>query len=439
MKLQALPRPALWLAPTLAAAYAWLYYLHSHTPLLADDYCMLFPSLSAALSHVAGLYTTWSGRSVGFFLTDAFLLAPKTLFNLLTPLLTLGLTALLIFTTHGKAALTRPALWLIAFAVPWLYTPSLGDTMFWVSGAANYYYTAALQLLWLLPLYRLAWGKPLTGPWLYAWPLLGIFAGWTNENSAPAILILGSICATIAYRQHRRLPLWAWLSLAAMLVGILLMLLAPGNMMRASAPMFQQLNAIDWLTRIIVFAIAVPGLYLPLFTAPLLIIAAQLGIIAAKSPSIAAAFSKPAAISAILTTATALLALGALVLAPYVENRALITLPLLFTLAILQLWPTLSANTPWLARGLLAWLSVCLLGSILVTTYNKSLVWSITQQQLASFQACYGSQSPQCSTVPYPTVPSRTIPETTRGLITPAKDDWINQCRINAFQQGIPH
>lgn len=61
----------------------------------------------------------------------------------------------------------------------------------------------------------------------------GILAGWTNENTAAAMLVI-VIGFFIYYRSHKwAIPVWAIAGFTGAIIGFIIMIAAPGNFVRA--------------------------------------------------------------------------------------------------------------------------------------------------------------------------------------------------------------
>jgi len=112
-------------------------------------------------------------------------------------------------------------------------------SMYWQTGACNYLYTTILILafLWLYL------GKPSSKfyPVLAVLaPLLGVLAGWTNENMGPAVWVITVLVIWKQCRKRKleaeptRIPFWMILGSAGCLAGSILMILAPGNSVRSA-------------------------------------------------------------------------------------------------------------------------------------------------------------------------------------------------------------
>lgn len=184
-------------------------------------------------------YFTWGGRvpallAVQFFAWQGgergylFDIANTVFFVLLVILLYWLAAGRRETVTQSKAAL----LWLLLglfFAVP-----SYMYTMVWLTGACVYLWTAVAECAFLLPYALTYWGRdlPLDKAWVV--PLmgaLGLFAGWSVEPGGIVTVCLALAFMGLFYRQNK-LRGWQVAGFLGLMLGILLLLLAPGSMER---------------------------------------------------------------------------------------------------------------------------------------------------------------------------------------------------------------
>jgi hypothetical protein len=224
------------------ACFSILFLLNILTPVISDDFAYLYiygeegrvTSLSDIIQSQINHYYMWGGRSVVHFIAQILLMLPSYIADLLNTLIYLGYVFLIYFHVKGRKGNSISLFILINLAV-WFFQPVFGDTILWITGAANYLWGTWLILLFLLP-YRLYEGrKPgITRQAIYPvlTLLLGVLAGWTNENTAAA-MIVAVILFFIYFRSHKwQIPVWAITGLIGAVIGFGFMILAPGNYMR---------------------------------------------------------------------------------------------------------------------------------------------------------------------------------------------------------------
>jgi hypothetical protein len=120
------------------------------------------------------------------------------------------------------------ALWTFATGALWFALPQLGKTMFCRAYGANYVYTAAIQLWFLVPL-RLRAGSGTLGSRaaspvaLVAYALFGIVAGLCNEHTGPTLCLF---LVLYAWTQRDRL---ATAGAVGAIAGFAALFFAPGQ------------------------------------------------------------------------------------------------------------------------------------------------------------------------------------------------------------------
>lgn len=244
-----------------------MFLLNAHTPLQMDDYDYAFSwSTGKPLSGVADVlasqaahYRLWGGRSVVHTLTQLFLYAGKGAFNVAN-------TAMYVLLVLELYALVRPKdrrfCWpvlLVIHIALFALVPFFGTVFLWLDGACNYLWGTALAILPLLLVPRLM-EKRHTALSVMAVPIC-FLSGWTNENAACGVLAAVFCMLADRYRRKEKVPLAAWLCLAAQAAGAAVMILAPGNFARASAYAYDSmlLEIIKRLIRITAYTAVYAG------------------------------------------------------------------------------------------------------------------------------------------------------------------------------------
>ncbi|WP_173444234.1 DUF6056 family protein [Selenomonas ruminantium] len=185
-------------------------------------------------------YFTWGGRVPALFAVQFFAWqrsAHDFLFAFVNTAFFVLLVFVLFWLAAGRIEHLRKSkaglLWLLLglfFAIPsYIYT------MVWLTGACVYLWTAVVECAFLLP-YALAYWRddlPLnkSGWAMPVMALLGLLAGWSVEPGAIVTLLITLAFLVMFYRQ-KKLQSWQLVGLGFFMVGLLLLMLAPGSMER---------------------------------------------------------------------------------------------------------------------------------------------------------------------------------------------------------------
>lgn len=230
-----------WIIVTLIC-FSILLSLNILTPIISDDFAYLYiyneegriTSIGDIIQSQINHYYLWGGRSVVHFIAQVLLMLPAYIADLLNTLIYFSYIFLIYFHIKGKGKSSLSLFILINLAI-WFLQPVFGDTILWITGSANYLWGTWLILLFILP-YRLYGGKQagisIQAISSLAMLILGILAGWTNENTAAAMLLV-TILYIVYFRSHKwQIPVWAVAGIIGAIIGFAIMILAPGNYMR---------------------------------------------------------------------------------------------------------------------------------------------------------------------------------------------------------------
>ncbi|WP_165040267.1 DUF6056 family protein [Dysgonomonas sp. ZJ709] len=224
--------------------FSILLILNIFTPMTADDFGYLYihaedgarvTSIGDIFQSQYNHYYLWGGRSVVHFIAQALLLLPPFVIDLLNTLAYMAYVFLIYWFIKGRKAGSILLFILVNLAI-WFVQPAFGDTILWITGSANYLWGTTLILLFLLP-FRLYSGhkQDRISMIIYsvAFFIFAFIAGWTNENTAGAMLLM-AILFLIYYRSRKwNIPVWAIVGLIGALIGYIIMIFAPGNAVRA--------------------------------------------------------------------------------------------------------------------------------------------------------------------------------------------------------------
>jgi hypothetical protein len=216
-----------------------IYYFNKITPYVADDFFgqasgKSFNSLNDIIISTKNSYFSWSGRFVAYFLTNLFFWLGKPIFNIFNTLAYLILALLIYINAVGKKLCSPSLLWII-FSCLFLFVPAWGQNFLWMGDAANYCWSSVFILLFLLPfrLQRYQNQAIISSKTLIIfYGLLGIIAGWTNENMSLGALSIVILFLLFRWREGKKIYLYMKVGTISCVLGIIFLLVAPGNFHR---------------------------------------------------------------------------------------------------------------------------------------------------------------------------------------------------------------
>ncbi len=247
---------------------AWLFFLlNYYTPLYGDDYSYSFSFLTGErmesvyqiFSSQLGHYQNINGRSITHSLAQLFLMIGDKFFNYINVVFFLLLMYVSYFHSCGTfRGLSIRKLSMFAMLL-FLSCPAFGQSFLWITGAANYLYGILIILCFLIP-YRVQIGRrskrysmPLEITTAIMYFFLGIIAGWTNENTAVAMIamIIGYII--LFYVKNIKIHAWNITGCVGGVIGCFLMLTAPGTSSRLDDAGGSG-NIVTWVKRAIFYS-----------------------------------------------------------------------------------------------------------------------------------------------------------------------------------------
>ena len=226
---------------------AVIFSMNCHTVLIADDFGKVLAtsglhSFPQYLDYFLNFYFTWGGRVWGEVLTQAFLHMPRVIFNILNTVAYLALVFMIFkIILHGAADKKSPFSSLLIFAyvsfMLMFCLPAFGQDMLWITGSANYLWLALIPVCMTLFLQKAQeidnarMGLPVV---FVALPL-AFMSGWSSEGFSSGLVFTGCVLTFFAWRTGSGDKRFLCISSAAMLAGMLILWLAPGNFTRAAA------------------------------------------------------------------------------------------------------------------------------------------------------------------------------------------------------------
>ncbi|WP_270272226.1 DUF6056 family protein [Enterococcus faecalis] len=214
--------------------------LNNLTPLLADDYVYLYKTKNwfTILADEYNQYVTWTERSVVHVIARIFLLLPKGIFNVFNALAYTIVTYLVYRLTLQKQGEKYNSFRFIIIQVLfWLFIPAFGEVFLWETGSANYLWGSLIILSFLYVYHREIIEEHVftkTKLMIFLMFALGILAGWCNENTSGGALLIVLGYLGWQFYTKRKLSLWMFTGVVGNIIGLALMVLAPGNKVRAT-------------------------------------------------------------------------------------------------------------------------------------------------------------------------------------------------------------
>ena len=212
------------------------------TPMLADDYSYTFSwydrssitNLPGAVLSMYSHYFRWGGRVITHLIATIFLLIGKPVFNLFNTAIYCWLAYMIyrFASIHAKAG--HSLIYLAVHLCIWFAVPAFGQDFLWLIGACNYLWPAAFIFTFIWPYYQYAMtGKLLSNKFLIClMPILGILAGWGNENTSGAGIFFVAVLLFIVKKSDKKIPHWMSISFCTQIIGFVFMIAAPGNYLR---------------------------------------------------------------------------------------------------------------------------------------------------------------------------------------------------------------
>ena len=243
------------------------YALNYYTPLCDDDYSYSFSfstgerieSIFQIFDSQIGHYQNTNGRSITHSLAQVFLLAGDNVFNFTNVIFFLVLLYLIYFHAFGSFINFSIAKLSVIAMLLFLSCPAFGQSFLWITGAANYLYGILIVLCVLLP-YRRQVNEVVSNHSLWfeiiaatVYLLLGVIAGWTNENTSVAMIVM--MIGYMVYFHIKSIKIHAWNITGCLggVIGCFLMLSSPGTASRLDTAGGSG-GIISWIKRMVFYS-----------------------------------------------------------------------------------------------------------------------------------------------------------------------------------------
>lgn len=219
-----------------------IYFLNKPTPWVVDDFAKSngisdLTQFSGWWNHAKEFYLEWGGRVFGELFTLYFLMLPKYIFNYVNTIGYLLFTLLIYVNIVGKWKWAPSSIIFINFSL-FMCLPAFGQNILWISGAGNYMWSSIIPLLFL-SFWRFYLNKAYRifnhTAFIIVMFLLGIMAGWCNENVSVGILGILAVYMYLYKIQFLKVPAFSVSGFLGTTIGAALLWLAPGNFVRFAA------------------------------------------------------------------------------------------------------------------------------------------------------------------------------------------------------------
>lgn len=229
-------------AVSFIGIFVLMYLLNRFYPLFADDwnYSFVWGSDAVRVEGICDIiksqynhYFTWGGRIVTHFIAQSLLLLDPVWHDIMNTL-AFVIFIYIIYRISNYNCKANFFILILIFLFVWFFQPAFGATLLWITGSSNYLWGTLLILIFVFPYYSFYRNPDYRSEGFIACLcifLIGIVAGWTNENmSVASIFLIFLFC--IIYKKRGKLPAWAIYGLIGVCIGCILLLVAPGNYVR---------------------------------------------------------------------------------------------------------------------------------------------------------------------------------------------------------------
>ena len=183
-------------------------------------------------------YFTWGGRTFSMLIIQFFAWQEKTGFAIANTIVYVLLMLVIYWLAMGKIISPAKAKGCFLWGLLGINFGVLDyiTGMVWLTGACVYLWTGLWECAFLLPYaltYRCrdywrqapGWSVPIMF-------LGGIIAGWSQEGGSLVTLTIMGVVLVVCYRQEGRIRPWMLAGALGAVIGCLLLMLAPGSIMR---------------------------------------------------------------------------------------------------------------------------------------------------------------------------------------------------------------
>ena len=243
-----------WFVFITACAYIIPYFSNDYRYMMIEGTQDIVSSFSDIVLSQYRHYFTWGGRTPPHVLAQLLLWGGKSVSAVAAGLCYLALIYLIY--VHAFAKRVNPLkisilpVLFITVAL-WICLRAYGEVIFMLVTSCNYLYTTTFILAFLLP-FRFSRNSDnckKSLPFAIMMFLLGIIAGWCNENTGFAICAVNFLLCLYLYKV-KKLSFWHIAGFAGACIGFLVLVLSPGN--NARLEMMENTGSFDYFSHIAV-------------------------------------------------------------------------------------------------------------------------------------------------------------------------------------------
>lgn len=230
--------------------FAQIYVLNSSTALCRDDYSYSYTfavkenkfkitNFKEVIESQINHYRVVNGRAVTHTIAQTFLIFDKSVFNFFNSVAFILLSVILCKLAAPKSKSRFRFYFLASYFLLWFFTPAFGDDYLWLTGACNYLWGILIIFTYVLYVTRYKKSTSRHAVVRIAHAVFcfvfSIVAGFTNENTAAALIAMSFLYVCVLAVSVRRFPTFEFIGLVGNICGFLLMILAPGQNVRLDA------------------------------------------------------------------------------------------------------------------------------------------------------------------------------------------------------------
>lgn len=227
-------------------------YIAYLSPMQSDDfsYSMMGLDLQAHIQH----YNTWSGRLLADYISPLLLMMPHKI--IASGIIAIAAICMIYIISRLPSLLLNQTYsiksFYILFIIYWLSNPTLGQTVFWIVGAANYLFTNLIIVLYLLS-FTLYYQNTQCIFRFTALIICSALVGFSSENTTWLVLLFSIISSYyLIFQKHDKKII---ISLLLVSLSFCFMIFSPGNMVRANSEVFTEFYNQSFIERLLHFVI----------------------------------------------------------------------------------------------------------------------------------------------------------------------------------------